>query len=74
MPWKCSRTALKVCSKRALLSALISLIKLLKLLLGAGQIGDLRGEELLALFQFILLADGFEIDVAQALDFLAKLA
>ena len=38
-----------------------------------GQIGELAGEELLALLQLVLLADGVEVDVAEALDLLAQL-
>ena len=45
-----------------------------ELLLGAGQVAHLRGEEFGSFFQFVLLGDGVEIDIAQALDLLAKLA
>src|SRR5207248_6985733 len=45
----------------------------LELLLGAGQVRELSGQELRPLLQLILLADGVEVDVAEAMDFVAEL-
>ena len=73
MPWKCSRTALNVCSNRRPLSRLIVSINSSSCCLDVGQVGDLRREELLALLQLVLLADRVEVDVAEPLDLLAEL-
>ena len=72
MPWKCSRTALNVCSKRRPLSVLISSMSCSSWLLGLGEVGELRREELLALLQLVLLGDRVEVDVAEAVDLLAE--
>ena len=72
IPWKCSRTVLNVCSKRTLLSVLISSIICSSCCLLVVRSVTCVVRNCSRCFEFFQLADGVEVDVAEAADLVAK--